>query len=401
MRESDAFHEAMSLDPNPFSFIALPLEWIHADAYVVPGHKRRQQIKEFRRVATPRERYWVDKLNAMWPFGWNSAVPGQPLAAYVLRQHQCGLVKAEAEREERTDFAQQWVQQWKAQPEAAMQLIARQPKPTMLIARQPKPTIRDRLHHLQAQHQPSDLIVNGQSPVPLLISELQKRRTEAPSRQFLKFRFTSNSARDLLIREVLRDPTVYHKHPEPDTAAAIMVSDSFDPQIQGFLFNYTEAAIQLNLAQAQADDLNHCACRNSFRYINPEDLGPSGHVCTFDTANLKWGYLASLKKFRIPATSDTVATELGHGLRSYVDWATQINPDQQRAQKLEEWAEAVRIAAMRNWRTAQSKKPVTEMDGFPGLKQAIREAREHLVFLHDDRAPHGLFLVCKRWYQKE
>ena len=38
------------------------------------------------------------------------------------------------------------------------------------------------------------------------------------------------------------------------------------------------------------------------------------------------------------------------------------------------------------------------MDGFPGLKQAIREAREHLVFLHDDRAPHGLLM---RWYQKE
>jgi hypothetical protein len=56
---------------------------------------------------------------------------------------------------------------------------------------------------------------------------------------------------------------------------------------------------------------------------------------------------------------------------------------------------------MLNWRRAQAKKPVGEMDGFPGLKQAIKEAREHLVFLHDDRAPHGMFLVCKRWYQKE
>jgi len=31
----------------------------------------------------------------------------------------------------------------------------------------------------------------------------------------------------------------------------------------------------------------------------------------------------------------------------------------------------------------------------------VRAAQEHLVFLHDDRAPHGLVVVCKRWYQKE
>ena len=29
----------------------------------------------------------------------------------------------------------------------------------------------------------------------------------------------------------------------------------------------------------------------------------------------------------------------------------------------------------------------------------MREAQEHLVFLHDDRAPHGFVVVCKRWYQ--
>jgi len=70
-------------------------------------------------------------------------------------------------------------------------------------------------------------------------------------------------------------------------------------------------------------------------------------------------------------------------------------------EKLYEWADAVRTAAMKNWRTSQAKRPIGDMDGYPGIKQAIQEAKEHLVFLHDDRAPHGLFLVCKRWYQKE
>ena len=153
------------------------------------------------------------------------------------------------------------------------------------------------------------------------------------------------------------------------------------------------------------DTLDDCQCRQCFTHINPFDLGPSGHVCTFDSANLKWGYLTSLtsrgKKFRIPASSHTVLKDLDRGLTDYVSWATKKDPNAQRVQKLEEWAAAVRTAAMRNWKTAQAKKPVGEMDGFPGLKQAIREAREHLVFLHDDRAPHGFFMVCKRWYQKD
>ena len=93
-----------------------------------------------------------------------------------------------------------------------------------------------------------------------------------------------------------------------------MVSESFNPQIQGLLYSYTQATIYLKPEQALSDDLSHCLCRNGFTKINTPDLGPSGHVCTFDTANLKWGYLSTVtvrgKKFRIPAFSDTVAKEL-------------------------------------------------------------------------------------------
>ena len=88
-------------------------------------------------------------------------------------------------------------------------------------------------------------------------------------------------------------------------------------------------------------------------------------------------------------------------LQEYIDWAIKQDHSDRRLQKLEEWAQAIRTAAMRNWHSAQAMKPLGELDGFPGFRQAVREAREHLVFLHDDRAPHGLFIVCKRWYQKE
>jgi hypothetical protein len=393
-RDDDAFHQALGLEDTPFSYIALPLEWIPKELYMRPGLQRRPQIKEFRRVATPRERYWVDKLNCMYPYGWNSAVPGRPVAAYVLRSHQ-NHVEAEEQHRSQEEYAKAWIQRWRSNSEEAVQ--------DALL--QPKATIRDIIHHLQARHKPQELLINGQSPVPLLIEELRRRRKEPPSRQFLKMRFTNNSARDLNLRPVLRDPTVYHLHPEPECAAAIMVSESFDPQIQGFLFNYTEAALQLVPEQALSDDLLNCLCRSSFTHTSHLDLGPSGHVCTFDTTNLKWGYLSSLtargKKFRLPASSDTVLQELNKGLEDYVTWSTKKDQDPRRLKKLEEWAAAVHTKCLANWQAAQAKKPLGEMDGFPGLKQAIKEAREHLVFLHDDRAPHGMFMVCKRWYQQE
>jgi len=40
-------------------------------------------------------------------------------------------------------------------------------------------------------------------------------------------------------------------------------------------------------------------------------------------------------------------------------------------------------------------------EGYPGFKKGISEAQQNIVFLHDDRAPHGLVMACKRWYQKE
>ena len=168
-RDDDAFHQALGLEEKPFSYLAFPLEWIPRETYMLPGLQRRPQLKEFRRVATPRERYWVDKLNCMWPHGWNSAVPGRPVASYVLRLHQ--LPSQDEVPPTQADFAQGWAARWKNNPEEAMQDAIHQSKDT----------IRDTLHFLQARHKPEELIINGQSPVPLLIQELRRRRADPPN----------------------------------------------------------------------------------------------------------------------------------------------------------------------------------------------------------------------------
>ena len=88
LREDDLFHDALSTDPNPFALVVLPLEWIPQDKYAPPETPRQDAVRNFRRLATPRERYWVGKLNSMWPYGWNSALPGKPVTKWVQRQHQ-------------------------------------------------------------------------------------------------------------------------------------------------------------------------------------------------------------------------------------------------------------------------------------------------------------------------
>ena len=182
----------------------------------------------------------------------------------------------------------------------------------------PKAVIRDILHHLQTAFRPEILILGGLSPVVQLIELLRSQMEEPPKRQFLKVKFTSNAARDLQLRSVLRDPQVFMSHPEPEKAAAIMLVESFNPQIQSFLFNYTEAAVEMNIESAAADCLENCACRQCFTSFCSEDMGPDGHVCTFDTRNLKWGYLSELtkkgKKFRLPSSSEAVLKELDEAI---------------------------------------------------------------------------------------
>ena len=46
-------------------------------------------LERFRLFATQRERYWVGRLNSLWPQGFNSAYPGKPASAWVQRSWRC------------------------------------------------------------------------------------------------------------------------------------------------------------------------------------------------------------------------------------------------------------------------------------------------------------------------
>ena len=238
-----------------------------------------------------------------------------------------------------------------------------------------------------------------------IIEELRGRKAVPRDRHFLKFDFGHTDAEHLLLRNVLRDPEVYSKHPEPEVAAAMMVCDQFRPQVQALLCNYSKVAQELDTEAALKDELKECQCCHALSQPDQTAFNSKGHLVLTDTRKLRWPYLRTLvqrgKKFRLQGDMEQVFTDLHASLQGYSVWCSRGKPE--RLQKLEEWADAVYERCRANWaRKLQSDpKHAQTPDGYPGLRRVIREAHESLVFLLDDRAPHGIVVVCKRWYQQE
>ena len=347
-------------------------------------------MRRFREAAIPLERWWVEHLGTLWPRGYNTTIPGQPIGTWALRTNNHRPSDGNPNNPDPADL---WVQHWRQDSSSAINCLAQQPKHVL----------RDILHHLQAKHTALLEAAGPQSPVPHIINLLRDRRAEAPTRQFLRFRFSHNSARDLALRDVLRLPSIYTLHPDPSAVAAIMVSYHFSLHIQSLLFNYTPVSRDLSIHDALQDSLDGCDCRLTLLPLTPDDLSPEGHVCTFDLTRLKWPYLRPFaekgKKFRLPAQASTVEQELRAGLEQYLTWALQKNQDPEAERNYRAWASAVQAECMQRWRTAQLAAEETHgPEGYPGLRAALTEAHTHLVFVPDDRAPHGIYAICCRLY---
>ena len=87
------------------------------------------------------------------------------------------------------------------------------------------------------------------------------------------------------MKNVLCDPEVYSRHPQPEVAAAVMVVDRFSPQIQAYLCNFAIAARELDIEKAFHDDLSNCRCRSAMWRILPDDLNKEGHLLIIDSRN--------------------------------------------------------------------------------------------------------------------
>ena len=86
-RLTDVLHNALVKEISPFSFVVFPLEKVADDLY--QSRTRDASLRRFRLFATERERYWVGRLNSLWPQGFKSSYPGKPVSAWVQRSWRC------------------------------------------------------------------------------------------------------------------------------------------------------------------------------------------------------------------------------------------------------------------------------------------------------------------------
>ena len=64
------------MDSSPSGFITFPLQYLERERWNFGN--RKLQRDNFRRVATPIERFWTARISSLWPKGWNTAWPEHP-----------------------------------------------------------------------------------------------------------------------------------------------------------------------------------------------------------------------------------------------------------------------------------------------------------------------------------
>ena len=391
-RVHDLFHQALATEQNPFSFVIFPLEKVAEREWTRSSWQESKEV--FRNVATRKERYWVKRLNTMWPHGWNSAWPGKPISPHVARSGRTVPVP-EAEAGSPELWSRYLMEYENNPPEVESQL--------------------KRLQKLHLRRLLDWLGTNANSDKPaarameMLLLDLLKVTPKKRSRQYVQFFFGTPLADGCQLRRVLRDPEIYTLHPEPSLAASLRVSEAYTPQIGQRLLNYTSSSLNVSEEPEEPEQQSIeelCTCAQVLRLSLTEEEKKNnlieGHVCTPWLKNLKWPYLQAIgkvgRKYRTSLSIDEVLQSLQEGLKSYIGWYRKRNGSV-KLEQLKKWADAVVNKCRLNVDKVMlgtSLKP----DGYSGLVAQLTEAKGLLTFVPDDRGPQIVHACCTKWYQR-
>ena len=311
-------------------------------------------------------------------------VPGKPAKSGHQASHRQDRVQPAPDLE----AARTALQQWEANPRAARSWLRGATREDLI----------EILEGLDKGLRPADQTPASAALGAEVREVLRKRKVEKRPRDFIRFFYSHRIAGELGLPEILRDPEVYAKHPEPDVGAAIMVVHRFAPQIAKDLMNYKDWSLHpTTMMELPADK---CPCHSQ---VLPGTELLDGHVLSTDPAKLASPYLRDIlakgKKYRLQQPVSSVLTRLREGLTEYVVHKAKAHQgDMAYIAALEAWAALVVAKAEVKLAEASRCRP-PEPDGFPGLRQQLRAAKNALVFGPEDRAPHAIFFACGRLYQ--
>ena len=389
-RATDHLHLTLADDPDPMCLLFIALEHIPKVEWEEPAPRqqgyRKRELARFRAVATPRERFWVDKLRSMWPKGWNSQYPGKP-AASNIRPPPAATPNQEPARD--IQAALEAIRTWTTDPHSAQRWLQG-------AARE---DLTEILEGLEKNLPPSDRTATTAALAAEVRDVLRRRKVEKKPRDFVRLLYGNRHAASVNLPDLLRSPEIYKLHPEPDVGAAIMVVHRFAPQIASELFNYSDWSTHPEPLDIPAAS---CPCHGQ---VHPDTPLVEGHVLATDPAYLKSPYLRDIlakgKKYRLQQPLASILPRLQDGITQYIDYKMKAKRDDYAyAAALERWASAV-MAGARARLSQAAINQVPEPDGYPGLKEQLRAAKNALVFGPEDRAPHAMFFACGRLYSSK
>ena len=205
---NDYLHLALADTPDPMGWLALPVETIPKQQWCDPGPKhanwRQRERVRFRHVATVRERWWVDKLQAMWPRGYNSQYPGRPAATWHRPPQQQGHQGHADEPARDIQAALQAVRGWQADAAATQ----------AWLQGASREDLTELLDGLLQGLSPSE-----QSPISKAVAIevkeiLRKRKLEKKPRDFVRL-YGNRLAASLNLPDLFMEPSIFRLHPEP------------------------------------------------------------------------------------------------------------------------------------------------------------------------------------------
>ena len=278
-RCKDRLHEELCMDLSPSGFLMFPLQYVENNRWEFGN--RKLQRDNFRRLATPIERFWTARVSSLWPKGWNTAWPGHPYRGPNTGTS-AKMVVPDVEE------AKKWVESLGMDKGALRKKLKSEPKDRLVEV----------LNGMQSAFPPRQRTAGSRAVELMIKQELRMRKTDKEPRDYIKFFFSNRLAEDLRLSEALKHSDVICKHPRPEKAAAMRVIHRFSPQIQSQLFNFSAVAAKVapNPGAMEAllsQDAEACPCRQAMRSQNEHALfqwHSRRRCCHIRGSRTTWGW---------------------------------------------------------------------------------------------------------------
>lgn len=415
--EGETLHAAMrSMGWN--NFMCFPLEHIDV-SFLSSIRNPDERVKAFRKIATPRERFWIDRLHSYAPNGFNVVVNKRsgrirvrvinPMIRHRRRQRKGAVpsMSPEAARQSLekvrhpigTDQSGRWYgsRDWERRLRYLSHKASLNQLNTVNWGDYNPKTLSRLLQFmdtgLMALSSNIEEMLRTAIQAALLLRPYWKGRIKNSGKAFIRLEWRTHLLRRLKLRSILGLPEIRRLLPPSAVTYVdtVMVAKKLTKSVGSTVLNYQHVA--RNLPDLKAD--TSCPCRRLF----PLRFRPEGAcVCTGDLSIVKLEALRELltygPKFRENCNADpfaAVAIALG-------DFIERMSATLAIDQSLfNAWKSAVLAVCRKRLPTPLYHTPVLQQEH---VRRYLKFLQRYLVFVPVDKAADNYGIICKSLFSE-